>query len=291
MLGQWNQGGSGGTNKMVADPLPCCPHLRTFPPPADHPRTRHWGRLDLCRKPEPYFTQIPYKGMGSYCPRLILLVIYLIPIIPYRHTTPYPWGASLFSPPGSMAAWGYFWLNLTKRSRLRMLCQKKLWPKYCYLSVIETCYYRPSGWFYPWYWGTLWALRVSFWFPLLVDAFHGHTFHWFVATQYIPFLLRGSHHCLLFPFTSFNLLPKQSLICCHLTGLNYFLYNPFGFWIPFMFYLAISLGSQVRRLPWSEAAMVGGLDGGNASLTLYRIEIQVPVYIPLCVVYLFCTGF
>ena len=43
MLGQQDQGGSGGTNKMVAGPPPCGPQLRTFPPLAAHPRTHPQG--------------------------------------------------------------------------------------------------------------------------------------------------------------------------------------------------------------------------------------------------------
>ena len=62
MLGRWDQGGSGGTNKMAVDPPPCGPHLRTFPSPADCPRTVIRGILDLCRKPELHFTQTPYNG-------------------------------------------------------------------------------------------------------------------------------------------------------------------------------------------------------------------------------------
>ena len=47
------------------------------------------GRQDLCRKPELYFTQTPYKDMSSYLPRPISPVICLIPITLYRHPTPY----------------------------------------------------------------------------------------------------------------------------------------------------------------------------------------------------------
>ena len=43
LLGLRDQGGSGGTNKMAADPPPCCPHFGTFPSPADCPRTCHQG--------------------------------------------------------------------------------------------------------------------------------------------------------------------------------------------------------------------------------------------------------
>ena len=68
MLSRRDQGGSGGTNKMVVDPPPCYPHLRTFPPPADTQGHIIRGRQDLCWKPEPHLTQIPYKGISSYHP-------------------------------------------------------------------------------------------------------------------------------------------------------------------------------------------------------------------------------
>lgn len=73
LLGQQDQGGSGGINKMAADAPSCYPHLRTFF--SHHQQTAQGrvirGRQDLCRKPEPYLTQTPYKGISSYGPKLI----------------------------------------------------------------------------------------------------------------------------------------------------------------------------------------------------------------------------
>ena len=68
MLGGQDQGGSGGTNKMVADPPPCCPRLRTFPSPADRPGTCHQGRPDLCRKPEPYLPRPRIRAWAVIVP-------------------------------------------------------------------------------------------------------------------------------------------------------------------------------------------------------------------------------
>ena len=67
VLGRRDQGGSGGTNKMVLWPPP-----QNFPTSSrPHKDTPSAGRQDLCRKPEPYLTQTPYKGISSNHPIVI----------------------------------------------------------------------------------------------------------------------------------------------------------------------------------------------------------------------------